>query len=128
MEQETKRKKGGQKGNQNALKHGYYSKIFNEAERIDYCSAGGIEGIDEELALLRHEIKNAISGGDERNLLLLVKAATALDKLMRTRYQITSNQHKNLKDAIAGVFTDLLVPMGVNFGSAILTRKFGGQP
>jgi hypothetical protein len=128
MEQEVKRKKGGQKGNRNNLKHGYYAKIFNDAERIDYCSAGGIEGIDEELALLRHEIKIAISGGDERNLLLLVKASTALDKLMRTRYQITSSQNKSLKDAIAGVVDDILVPMGVNFGSAILARKIGGQP
>jgi hypothetical protein len=128
MEEEIKRKKGGQKGNQNALKHGYYSRIFNEAERIDYCSAGGIEGIDEEIALLRHEIKKAVSGGDERNLLLLIKASIALEKLMRTRYQITSSQHKNLKDAIAGVVNDILVPMGVNFGSAILSRKFGGEP
>ncbi len=126
MGEKIKKRKGGQKGNQNALKHGYYSKIFNDAERIDFSSAGGIEGIDEEIALLRHEIKKAISGGDERNLLLLVKASTALDKLMRTRYQITSAQRNGLKEAIANVVNEVLVPMGVNIGSSILARKITG--
>jgi len=126
MAEKEKRQKGGQKGNRNALKHGYYSTIFDKAEKIDFSSAGGIEGIDEEIALLRHEIKKAISGGDEKNLLLLVKAVSALDRLMRTRYQITSSQHKGLKEAIAAVVSEVLVPLGVNIGSTILSHKISG--
>jgi hypothetical protein len=72
------------------------------------------------------EIKEAISGGDERNLILLVKAAGALDKLIRTRYQITSAQRKGLKEAIGNVIKDVLVPLGVNIGSAVVTKKISG--
>src|SRR3989304_6953376 len=108
MTETQKQKKGGQKGNRNAAKHGFYSRVVDEAERPDFTFATGIEGIDEEIALLRMEIKRAISGGDERNLILLVKAAGALEKLIRTRYQISAGQRKGLKEAIGNVIKDVL--------------------
>jgi hypothetical protein len=123
MPEKVKRKKGGQKGNRNAARNSFYARIFDEAEKLDLTDAAGIEGIDEEIALLRMEIKKAISGGDERNLLLLVKAAAALDKLMRTRYQITSSQRHGLKEAIDNVINKVLIPLGVNIGSAVITKK-----
>src|SRR4030042_833125 len=123
MEEKAKRKKGAPKGNKNAVKKDFYSKVLDETERLDIEVANGVEGIDEEIALLRHEIKKAISGGDERNLLLLVKAATALEKLIATRHKITSTQRKGLKEAVANVIRDVLVPLGVNIGSAVITRK-----
>ncbi len=123
MADKIKQKKGGQKGNRNAEKHGFYTQVFAEAERLDFNDAAGIEGIDEEIALLRLEIKKAISGGNERNLLLLVKASNALEKLIRTRYQITSAQRKGLKEAIENVIKDVLVPLGINIGGAAITRK-----
>jgi hypothetical protein len=126
MEEKPKQKKGGQKGNRNAIKHGFYTKIFDEAEKLDFSLAAGVEGIDEEIALLRMEIKKAIAGGDDRNLILLVKAAGALEKLVRTRYQITAAQRRGLKEAIGNVIHDVLVPLGVNIGSAMLTKKVTG--
>ena len=119
-------KKGAPKGNRNAVKHGFYARVFNEAEKVDFTVAAGVEGIDEEIALLRLEIKNAISGGDERNLILLVKAAGALEKLIRTRYQIASTQRQGLKEAIGKVIKDVLVPLGINIGSAVVTKKLTG--
>ena len=126
MQQKTKRQKGGQKGNRNAARTGYYAGILAKTEQLDIKSAIGIEGIDEEIALLRHEIKKAISGGDERNLLLLVRAAGALEKLIRTRHKITATQRKGLKEAVANVIRDVLVPLGVNIGSAVINRKLSG--
>jgi hypothetical protein len=126
MSETLNQKKGGQKGNRNAVKHGFYSRIFDEAERFDFACAAGVEGIDEEIALLRLEIKKAISGGEARNLILLVKAVGALDKLVRTRYQITATQRKGLKEAIGNVIKDVLVPLGVNIGSAVATKKMSG--
>jgi hypothetical protein len=126
MAKRLKRKRGAPKGNLNSLKHGFYSKVFNEAEKLEFNHAAGIEGIDEEIALLRLEIKKAISGGDERNLLLLVKAAGALEKLIRTRYQITAAQRKGLKVAIGNVIRDILVPLGVNVGGAVIANKVSG--
>ena len=86
MSKKIKRKRGGQPGNQNARKHGFYSAKFNPAEQFEFRRAAGIEGIAEEIALLRCEIKKAVSGGDIRNLVPLVKATTALEKLIRTHH------------------------------------------
>jgi len=97
--------------------------ILDSTEQRDLDVANGVEGIDEEIALLRFEIKQAISGGDERNLLLLVKAASALEKLIRTRHKIKSDQRKGFKEAIGNVINDILIPMGVNIGSAAIAKK-----
>ena len=126
MAKKIVKKVGASKGNRNAAKPDYYARILAKTEQLDIESAGGVQGIDEEIALLRHEIKKAISGGDERNLLLLVKAASALEKLIRTRHQITAAQRKGLKEAVANVIRDVLVPLGVNIGSAVISRKVSG--
>jgi hypothetical protein len=123
MEKKIKRKRGGQKHNRNAARQDYYSMILDSTEQRDLDVANGVEGIDEEIALLRFEIKQAISGGDERNLLLLVKAASALEKLIRTRHKIKSDQRKGFKEAIGNVINDILIPMGVNIGSAAIAKK-----
>jgi hypothetical protein len=126
MQEKPIPKKGAQKGNRNAVKHGFYARIFDEAERPDFTFAVGIEGIDEEIALLRMEIKKAIAGGDSRNLILLVKAAGALERLIRTRYQINAGQRQGLKEAIGNVIKDVLVPLGINIGSAMVSKKISG--
>jgi|WetSurMetagenome_2_1015567.scaffolds.fasta_scaffold410139_1 hypothetical protein len=120
---ETPRKRGGQHGNRNALRHGYYSKIFSKEEKKDYCSAGGVEGLDEEIALMRHVIKTTASCKDDKHLLLMVRASNALNKLVRTRQKINSGRYNNLQSAIKGVMEDILIPMGVNFGSSILAHQ-----
>ena len=82
-----KRNRGAPKGNQNALKHGYYSRKFSAVEQYDFELAAGMQGVTEEIALLRFEIKKAISGGDIKNLIPLTKAALALEKLIRTHHR-----------------------------------------
>jgi uncharacterized protein YjcR len=49
-------KRGAPRGNQNACKHGFYSQVLNEAEQLELERAKGIEGIAEEIALLRVKI------------------------------------------------------------------------
>jgi len=50
--QPPKRKPGGQPGNQNALKHGYYSRLFKGRED-EIFSALSLEEIQEEIELTR---------------------------------------------------------------------------
>lgn len=47
-----KRKKGAQPGNLNALKHGFYSRQFQERELMD-LEAIDAEGLENEIAMLR---------------------------------------------------------------------------
>ena len=53
MPTEAERQRGAPKGNQNARKHGFYSKVLDEAEQLDFELATGVQGIDDEIALLR---------------------------------------------------------------------------
>jgi len=52
MPTRVKRKEGAPKGNQNARKHGFYARVFDEAEELDFELASGVDGIDDEIALL----------------------------------------------------------------------------
>jgi len=123
MEKKVNQKKGGQPGNKNAIKHGFYSKTLNDAEQTDFEKAAGIEGIDEEIALIRLEIKRALTGGDDTNLKIIVRATNALEKLIRTRYQISAAQRQGLKEAIGNVIRDIIIPLGINVSAAVLTKK-----
>jgi len=38
-------KRGAPEGNQNARKHGFYSRVLDEAEQIDFEQATGVEAL-----------------------------------------------------------------------------------
>ena len=59
---------------------GFYARVLDEAELLDFELASGVDGIDDEIALLRLEIKKTITGGDPKNLRLLVEATNALER------------------------------------------------
>jgi len=118
MATEAKRKKGAPKGNQNARKHGFYSKVLDEAEQLDFELASGVEGIDDEIALLRVKIKSILEK-DPENISLIMQATSALERLVKTRFNITKEQRKGLKEAIGNVLRDVALPLGIGIGAAI---------
>jgi hypothetical protein len=97
-ENRPERKRGGQPGNRNALKHGYYSRVFTREEIEDLRSAGDVRGLDEEIALVRHVIKKAAVSPDDRHMLIMIRAANVLNRLVRTRHKIEGNPDR-LKEA-----------------------------
>ncbi len=126
MVKKEKRKRGGQPGNKNAFKHGLYSKTMQKAEKMAYKRAAGVEGIEQEIALLRLEILKVINGGSSKNLKLIIKAADVLDKMVRTNYKIASKEGKGIKEAMGNVVKDILIPLGVHAGATAITKKFNG--
>ena len=112
MTAKTKRREGGQKGNQNARRHGFYSKVLDEAEQLDFELASGVEGIDDEIALLRVKIKSILEK-DPENISLIMQATRALERMVKTRFNITKEQRKGLKEAISNVVRDIAVPLGI---------------
>jgi hypothetical protein len=122
---ESKGRKDTSKRRRKTEKKQFYARVLDEAERLDYELASGVNGIDDEIALLRVEIKKAISGGDVSNLRLLVNATNALERLIRTRYQITKEQRKGLKEAISTVLKDIAIPLGINIGASVIGRQIG---
>ena len=109
-----KRPRGGQPGNKNARTHGFYSRVLDEAEQRDLLDAAEIEGIDDEIALLRVKIA-ALIEHDPNNLELLVVAANTLARMVKTRYGLNHKDGKGIKDAIAGVLRDIALPMGIGY-------------
>jgi hypothetical protein len=110
----TKRHRGGQPDNQNARKHGFYSRAFKKKDRFELDLASGMEGIDAEIALLRLEMKKAVSGADVKNLAPLVKTALALEKLLRTRQKYFSPEddiENKLKDAMQNFIQPLIAQL-----------------
>jgi hypothetical protein len=118
MGKEARRQRGGQEGNQNARTHGFYSEVFNKTEQMDFELASGVNGIDDEIALLRIKIKS-ILGKDPENIKLIMQATSTLAGLVRTSYDLTKEQRKGLKEAIGNVLRDVALPLGISIGKAI---------
>ncbi len=110
-------KKGAPKGNQNARKHGFYSKVLDESEQLDFEQATRVEGIDDEIALLRVKIKSLIER-DPENIKLIMMAINTLIRLVRTRYNVGKNDKQGIKEAIGTVLKDIALPIGIGIGTA----------
>jgi hypothetical protein len=108
-------KRGAPKGKQNARKPSFYVKVLDEAERLDFELASGVEGIDDEIALLRVKIKSLLES-DPENIRLIMQVTNALERLVRTRYKISKEQRKGLKEAIGNVLRDIAIPLGIGVG------------
>ncbi len=102
---------------------GFYSRALDEAEKLELEEASQVEGIDEEIALLRVKLRELLEEQPER-IDLHFEAANIIARLVRTRYQITKEQKKSLKEAIQKVLTEVAVPLGVGVGGKILSTKF----
>lgn len=111
-------RRGAPKGNQNARKHGFYSRALDEAEKVELEEAAFVEGIDDEIALLRVKLRELIEDHPER-IDLHFEAANTIARLVRTRYQITREQKKSLKEAIAKVLTEAALPLGIGVGMKV---------
>ena len=118
MPTKAERKRGAPKGNQNARKRDFYSRVLDEAERLDFELASGVEGIDGEIALLRVKIKSILEH-DPENVKLIMQATNALERLIRTRYKITKEQRKGLKEAIGNVLREVALPLGIGIGATL---------
>lgn len=117
MKEETLNgKRGAPKGNQNARKHGFYSRVLDETEQLDFELATSVEGIDDEIALLRVKIKSLVER-DPENLKLIMQATNTLARLVRTKYNIGREDKKGLREAIANVLRDVALPLGIGIGA-----------
>ena len=100
---------------------GFYGRALGEAEKLELEEASHIEGIDEEIALLRVKLRELLQEQPER-MDLHFEAANIIARLVRTRYQITREQKKSLKEAIQKVLAEVAVPLGVGVGIKVASR------
>jgi len=91
-----------------------YSRALDEAESLDFELARGVEGIDDEIALLRVKIKSLLED-DPENVKLITQATNALARLVMTRYRISADQKNALSNAIGNVLQGLAIPLGIKY-------------
>ena len=109
------------KGQRKSSPRGFYSWALDEAEKLELEEACQVEGIDEEIALLRVKLRELLQERPER-IDLHLEAANVIARLVKTRYQITKEQEKSLKEAIQKVLTEVAVPLGVGLGVKMVNK------
>jgi hypothetical protein len=102
------------KGKGKKSRQSFYAKALDEAEGLDFELAQDVDGIDDEIALLRLKIKSLLEH-DPDNIKLIMEATDALSHLVMARYKMGSAHKKALVNAIGGVLKDLAVPLGIKY-------------
>jgi hypothetical protein len=95
-------------------KQSFYTRALDEAEGLDFELAQDVDGIDDEIALLRLKIKSLLEN-DPDNIRLITEATDALSRLVVARYKIGASHKKALVNAIGGVLKNLAVPLGIKY-------------
>lgn len=90
----------------------FYAKVLDEAEKLDFETAAGFEGLDDEITLLRVRIKSLLEN-DPENTRMIIAVTKMLAVLVKTRYSITPEQKANLAESIKAIIRDIGVPLGV---------------
>lgn len=113
----TKRKRGAQPGNLNALKHGFYSRRFRELELED-LDAALADGLANEIALLRVAMRRLFELADEDNARdldnvirvtnTIALTAAKLSGLMRTQHMLGGDQETETAAAISQAIREVL--------------------
>ena len=80
-DQKPKPKRGGQPGNQNARKHGFYSKHFTPEQIEQLEAADDLKDLGPEIALLRVKLNTLLDDPDVSPDLLL-RAVNSVARLM----------------------------------------------
>ena len=110
----ARRRENEPRAGRDRAKRGFYSKALDEADLLDFEMAQGIEGIDDEIALLRMKIKSLLEN-DPENMKMIMEATNTLARLVTTRYRITADQKKALTNAIGNVLQGLALPLGIKY-------------
>jgi len=108
------RKQGGQPGNQNARTHGFYSKVLVDSQKDDFEQAVLVDGLDEEIAMLRVKIK-ALLERDPDNMKLIGQAVKILSGLITARFGTRADDPDRLQRAFQNIIDNIASPMGVDF-------------
>ena len=116
---EEGRSRGGQLGNQNARKHGFYSRVLDEKEQREYERAIEIEGLDEEIAMLRVKIMSVLEK-DPDNVRLITQAINSLVRMVVLKSRMESGDEKDIAATVKNIIKHLAIPAGITIASHMM--------
>ena len=97
---------------------GFYEEVLTRGERVRLAKARRVEGVDEEIALLRTRISTLAQERPEQFELLL-KAISLVIRAVAVKYKLSPQSEQDLAKSIANVVRDigaLVMPDGANDG------------
>jgi hypothetical protein len=97
-----KRKRGGQKGNRNARKHGFYSDTLSPAETQELRNIANLEGVDPEIALIRVKLQSSLEH-DPGNRRVIREASRLLVEWYSQSYLLDATDRKYLKTVVENI-------------------------
>jgi hypothetical protein len=116
---EIHRSQGGQPGNQNARKHGFYSRTLDEQGKKDFEEARDVLGLEDEIALLRAKIMGILRN-QPNNVDVLNKAMATMCRLLDTQERVKKrNPGEGLKEAVVAALKGLALPASVAIGKLL---------
>ncbi|MCS7276903.1 MAG: hypothetical protein NZ695_07820 [Dehalococcoidia bacterium] len=95
----------------------FYEEALSEAERLELEQAREVEGLDEEIAVLRVRLKRALREHPQ-DLALIAKGVDMLVKAVAARYRLSPKARRDLADNLAGLIEGI---------DNLLGREEGGQ-
>ena len=94
-------------------KKGLYQRALSEAEQVLLPEAREIEGLDEEIALLRVKLTSALKE-QPQNMPLMLRGVDLLVKAVAARYRLTAKSQENLAQAIDSVLKEIGIALFSN--------------
>jgi len=98
-ETHIKRRRGGQKGNRNARKHGFYSGTLSPAETCQLWNITNLEGVDPEIAFIRVKLQSSLQH-DPGNRRVIREASRLLVKWYSENYELDATDSNYLKTVV----------------------------
>jgi len=96
---QIRKKRGGQKGNRNARKHGFYSGTLSPAETSQLWNITNLEGVDPEIAFVRVKLQSSLQY-DPGNRRVIREAARLLVKWYSANYRLDPTDRSYLKTVV----------------------------
>ncbi len=114
----TSKKRGGQRSNVNALRHGFYSRTFSEEELVEIGRLAVAElSLDEEIAMLRVLIRRVLEANlPAKDVIeMLGRAAGHLRRLVETKMELEAagDSEDAVSRAVQRALDDLSEELGV---------------
>ena len=92
---------------------GLYAAALSEAERVMLSQARGINGVDEELAVLRVKLATLLQNQPE-NMTLLLRSIEVLVRTLAVRYRLSERAKDDLYENVLGVLRGIGGVMGLD--------------
>jgi hypothetical protein len=117
-ETDMKRKRGGQKGNRNARKHGFYSGTLSPAETSQLWNITNLEGVDPEIAFIRVKLQSSFQY-DPGNRRVIKEASRLVAKWYSADYGLDATTGSYLKTVVQ----DLLETASMRHSAALQSSQ-----